>query len=237
MIDYFKILDMTKKLSVLYVEDDKNFLEETSEVFYDLFLSVDIARNGLEALKQYKSYYETNTQYYDIVITDINMPKMDGITLTKEIYAINAEQSIIVVSAHNDSNYLLEFVNIGIEHFFIKPLDFEKVLPILYDVAMRLTAPLSCPIDANIIRLKEEFTWDREKSLLKNGDAEVKLTKNEIVILNIFIKNGSKVSTVDELTYGIDSFDTLKSLMSRLRKKLPENSIENVYGLGYRLLF
>jgi DNA-binding response OmpR family regulator len=237
MDNYYKVLELTNKLNILFVEDDKNFRKETAEIFDELFLSVDIATNGIEAIEKYKNYYETTNRYYDIVITDINMPKMDGIALTKEIYHLNNTQTIIIVSAYNDSEYLLELISIGIEHFFIKPLDFDLVLDILQKVAIKIINSSSQKIDTDIIQLKDSFRLDKQKKILTNNNSEIKLTKNEIQIVTVFIKNSSRVSTIEELTNSIDSCDTLKSIISRLRKKLPNNSIENIYSLGYRLLF
>ncbi len=122
----------SKKLKVLYVEDDKSFAQDTVEILENFFDKVDLSVNGQDALDKYNTFYNKNELYYDIVITDIFMPKMNGLELTKEIYKIHNEQSIIVISAHNEVNYLLEFINIGIEHFIVKPFDINEIMSVLY---------------------------------------------------------------------------------------------------------
>jgi CheY-like chemotaxis protein len=79
MIDYDKVYNETKNFTILYVEDDESFLKETTSVFTELFYKVDIATNGNEGLELYKSYLKRENIPYDIVITDISMPHMNGI--------------------------------------------------------------------------------------------------------------------------------------------------------------
>ncbi len=115
-----ELAEMSKNLTVLYVEDDLSIQEKTKLLLETIFLRVDTAINGEEGLKQYQ------TKKYDLVITDIRMPKKDGISLIKDIKLINQEQSIIVTSAHDDSEKLLELISLGISSFIVKPMNMEK---------------------------------------------------------------------------------------------------------------
>jgi len=123
------VLFYTKKLKVLYVEDDKSLLEEMKDVLEQFFLEVVIATDGEEGLKLY------NDLSFDIVISDIQMPRMDGITLSKEIKQINKDQEIIIISAYNDSDKLLSLIQISISDFILKPMEFEQLLKVFYKVA------------------------------------------------------------------------------------------------------
>ncbi|NOX16247.1 MAG: response regulator transcription factor [Epsilonproteobacteria bacterium] len=243
MIDYDKVYNATKNFNVLFVEDDLSFLKETKMVFQELFYSVDSAIDGEEGLKKYKTFLDLKKTSYDIVITDISMPSMDGIELTKEIYKINKNQSIIIISAHDESKYLLELINIGIEQFLIKPIDFDILLNVLFGVVANIKKNNIQTDSEQILKLKNNFFWDKHQSLLMQNENIVKLTKKETFLMQLFIKNGSKVSTFQEIldtTYDdplITSDDIIKPLVSRLRKKIPEQTIENIYGLGYRLIF
>lgn len=84
MISYDKVFDLTRHLSILYVEDDTTLLKETSENFENMFLKVDTSIDGREGLEKYLQFFKTNSKHYDIVITDINMPKVNGIELIKK---------------------------------------------------------------------------------------------------------------------------------------------------------
>jgi len=242
MIDYNTVFNLTKNLNILYCEDDPTFQKETAKVFKELFLNVDLASNGLEGFHKYKEYYKKQNKTYDIIITDINMPHMNGIDLAKEIYSLNKKQSIIVVSAHDESKYLMELVNIGIEQFLIKPLDFDILLSVIHDVAYKVVKGKSKNEILKIINLENNYSWDIEKSSLLNQNIVVKLTKKETLLLQLFIKNKNKISSYEEIiSYLYDdphliSSDSLKTLISRFRKKIPDQNLESIYGFGYRLV-
>lgn len=232
------LLNLTKNLTILYVEDDIPFNKETSEILEDFFQSVEVAYDGIEALNKYKEYYINNKKYYDLIISDINMPKMDGITLTKEIYKINESQSIIINSAYNESEYLIELVNLGVERFLLKPFKYDELIEVLFNILNKKSN------SSNIVKLSDTLTWSPKEELLKDNENIIKLTQKETLILKLFIKNGSKISTTNEIfnyvwsdNISLANTDSLKALISRLRKKLNGTNIESIYNIGYRLNF
>ncbi len=243
MIDYDKVYNLTKDFTILYVEDDISFLKETKRVFEELFYKVDTACNGKEGLVKYKEYLNTKKIPYDLVITDICMPFMNGIELTKEIYKINKSQQIIVISAYDESKYLLELLNMGIEQFLVKPINLEVLLSVLFKSSSKITINYDIQKINKIVKLKNGFLWDINNLSLLKDEKIVKLTKKETFLMQILVKNECKVSTFDEILNTIYdepqiiSDEILKPLVSRLRKKIPKQSIENIYGLGYRLIF
>ena len=131
-IDTNSTIKYTKDLNVLYVEDDLSLQQQTKDFLDVLFASVAIANDGVEALKLY------NKNSYDIVITDIKMPNMDGVTLSIEIKKINPDQCIIVTSAYNDSDDLQKFININIKQFMLKPIEVKNMLHTLYNVSKNI---------------------------------------------------------------------------------------------------
>ena len=90
-------------ISILFVEDDKGISKKMEILLYEIFSKIEIAFDGNEALEKYCNFYKANNEYPDLIITDIRMPNMDGIELIKHIYKENANQKIIVLSAHNES--------------------------------------------------------------------------------------------------------------------------------------
>jgi signal transduction histidine kinase len=126
-----KILERGKTLNVLYVEDSQVVRESTIDILDHYFTEIDIAVNGEEGLQKYRQFHEEHDRFYDIVITDINMPKMNGIEMIEMILKMHPEAHIIVMSAHNESDYLLKLINLGISNFMLKPIDitlFQKVI-------------------------------------------------------------------------------------------------------------
>ena len=247
-MQFKKVHEYTKKLSVLYIEDDFNFREDTSEIFSKLFSHVDTAVDGKDGLEKYLSYFATNNKYYDIVITDINMPYINGIELIKEIYQHDKNQSIIVVSAYNDSEYLMELVNIGIEQFLLKPLSLEEVFEVLYTVSSKILNLNTNKKNKGTIQVGDNLFWDSENLSLFIQENEykkdIKLTKNELSLLKIFIKNGTRLTTLQELFNVVwkneaylGSPESLNQIISRFRRKVPLLTIQSLYGVGYKLIF
>jgi DNA-binding response OmpR family regulator len=239
MYEFEEIYKYSKNLSVLYVEDDLNLLKETCEIFNDYFKRVDIATNGKDGLDKYLAYYKKSIKYYDIVITDINRPNMNGIELAKEIYKFNKQQPIIIISAHDEKEYLLELINLGIEQFLVKPLELDKILSIFYSTSKAIyNNTKSC----DMVHLASDISWNKNTLQLLYKEREIKLSKKETLLISILLNNGNKISTINELFYALwdnnienASLESLKSILSRFRRKVPSIKIENIYGLGYRL--
>ncbi len=140
MMDMNNLNEVVGKYKVLYVEDDETVLLKVSKMFQEIFKLVDTAKNGLEGLAQYNAYFEKNNEHYDIVISDINMPKMNGIELSQEIRKISPMQEIFIISAHNESNVLQELINIGVSTFIHKPIKFDELLKSILKVHISLQA-------------------------------------------------------------------------------------------------
>jgi signal transduction histidine kinase len=127
-------MDKIHDLKVLYAEDDDIIRDILySNLLSQMFKNVVVAKDGQEALDYYKDEND-----FDIVITDINMPRMTGIELCKEIRAIDPEMDIIIISAHSDTTNLIEAIKIGISDFILKPIDFDMLLTTLNKISQRI---------------------------------------------------------------------------------------------------
>ncbi|MGI6434608.1 MAG: HD domain-containing phosphohydrolase [Syntrophomonadaceae bacterium] len=119
-------------ISTLYVEDDQELRQNTVRLLGNFFSTIDSAENGLEGLQMYQR------KDYDLILTDINMPIMNGLKLAQQIRRINPKQVIIAISAHDEARYLLELINLGVDYFVLKPLDIKHFLVVL-DKAISLS--------------------------------------------------------------------------------------------------
>lgn len=115
-------------MRILYAEDDLELRETTTSLFEELHFKVDVADNGKDALAKYLQ----NPSGYDIVITDLNMPHMNGIDLIKNIQLHHSEQAIIIISAHNETDFFLESIRNNVLGYILKPIDFEQLIDTLY---------------------------------------------------------------------------------------------------------
>lgn len=157
-MDMNNLNEVVGKYKVLYVEDDETVLLKVSKMFQEIFKVVDTAKNGLEGLEKYKDYFQKNNEQYDIVISDINMPKMNGIELSQEIRKISPSQEIFIISAHNESNILQQLINIGVSTFIHKPIRFDELLKSILKVHSSLQSNKQKDEKTDeVMRLNHEF--------------------------------------------------------------------------------
>ncbi len=116
------------ELNVLYVEDDETLRKETETFLKMLFKSVDTAEDGSVGLEKF------NNKCYDLIISDVNMPKMNGIEMSKKIREINLEQKIVIISAHDESHILIDLIQVGANGFILKPMHMDELITALYPV-------------------------------------------------------------------------------------------------------
>lgn len=121
-----------KDLTILYVEDDIDTQELIGDILKDSFKEVFVASNGEEGL----SLYQTSKP--DLVLSDIHMPKMDGLSMSSAIKEINPEQLIALFTAFNDPEYLNKAAELGIDTYIMKPLDKKQFFNSLSFLALTL---------------------------------------------------------------------------------------------------
>ena len=239
MLNSKEIITHTKDLNILFVEDHEDLRVNTAHILKKFFNSVEVATNGLEAFEMFKK----NQSKFDIIISDIQMPLMNGVELTKKIYSLKAEQKIIILSAHDDSKYLHELINLKIEHFLKKPIDYQELLKALLNASKLVNTKkdkLTVKENTNIT-LKDKFIFDKGKNLLYNNKEIITLTKYEMIFMQLITSETGKIFSNEDITTYYTSKDesldasNIRKLVSKLRRKLPNNSIESLYGVGYRL--
>lgn len=246
MIDYVSLEKYAKDISILFVEDDKGISKKMEFLFHEIFSKIKVAFDGKEALEEYYNYYKTNNEYPDLIITDIQMPNMDGVELIKHIYKENPNQRIIVLSAHNESEYLMELVNLGIYRFILKPMDYDNFFQIIFKISKEIYMEKYKVSDKKeiFLKLNDSLIWNKELKQLYLDDKLLKLTKKEFLLVELLVKIPEKIFVNEEIISYIwkDEFDSnpdisnLKNLISRLRSKIPALKIENIYGFGYKIV-
>jgi two-component system, cell cycle response regulator len=136
--DFDMVYNHSKDLHVLYAEDNEKIRESTGKILQKYFSTLDVAVDGLDAMEKYKKYHADTMQYYDLVITDINMPRMNGIELCDAIFDINDDQALIIISAYDSAMYLFELIDLGISSFIFKPIRLKKLNRTLYRVCKKI---------------------------------------------------------------------------------------------------
>ncbi len=137
-MDFKKLHLYTKNLHLLYVEDDEAIMKQSVELFEMLFATVTLCSDGKQGLDAYADRFYSKSNYFDIILTDINMPNMDGIEMIEHILSINDKQYISVVSAVDEPKTLLKLINLGIDSFLLKPMHEKQLLQALYKISKNI---------------------------------------------------------------------------------------------------
>ena len=180
-IDIKLILENSKDLNVLYVEDDKDLRESTFKLLDNFFSRVDVAQDGKEGLEKYQSYFENAQENYDIVITDISMPNMDGIEMAKNMKNICHEQLIVFVTAFQKIEHLQSAIEIGSSGFLVKPIDIDQLKKVLYSTTQIVSDRKLVRVhykqlaDASVasIHLRDSTGYNQAKSILHDLEKNV----------------------------------------------------------------
>lgn len=129
-----KILEYSKDLTVLYVEDDYENRKHTSIALSIIFDNLIIAVDGLDGLNKFKK------NKVDLIITDIKMPKLSGLEMIKEIKKIDKKCHIIFLSAHDERDILLECISLQGDGFLVKPTGLEDIIKLVEEIMLRQQA-------------------------------------------------------------------------------------------------
>ena len=226
-----------KTMNILYIEDDQIFTLKIKSILDNFFKFVFIARNGEEALELFK------TNKINLIISDINMPKMDGLTFLKNLRNINSDISFIFLTARKEVDTIIDAIQLDISNYILKPIDLNNFLFIL-DKTIQKDYKKYIKIEKkNLVKIDKDFCWNKKtKTLLKN-DISIKLTKKELLLIDLLLHSNDRIYTLSEIIYYLwdedneqkDCISSLKNIISRLRNKIPQLNIENIYGVGYKL--
>ena len=217
---------------IMIVEDDKVIAEE----LYNLLKSSNYEAIILTDFKNAKN--EILKSGVDLILLDINIPILNGEILLKEIRKESNVPIIMVTSKTSETDEVLSY-SYGADDYIIKPYNPTILLLKIAAIFKR------CDLNSNIISYKD-LIFDIGKGIVKNKNAEVILTKNEIIIFSLLLNHQDRIVSKDEIMTDLWNNDeyindnALTVNISRLRAKLLElgydNIIETRKGIGYRII-
>jgi len=126
-----ELMGFTKTFRVLYVEDNEEARMQTLKMLKNFFLEIEVGIDGVDGLEKYNSYHDSTGEFFDLVISDINMPNMNGITMSHEIIKLNSQQQIIVISAFNDTLNQEASEDAGIKQYIHKPIELKALVDVI----------------------------------------------------------------------------------------------------------
>lgn len=225
-----ELLQKLQNLTILYAEDEVGIRKNISDSLSYYTKEVFVASDGEEAYLLYKE------KKPDIILSDIHMPKMDGIELVKKIRAENPRIPIIMITAHTDKSYLLEAVELHMEKYLVKPIVLEDLLKALEKCVeqININQEVTLKVDSN-------YKYDYDNKALAYKDRSIILNKKEMLFFEVLISNQNRIIPYEELQEKVWCDDVmtdsaLRSLVRNLRKKLPTDIIYNLSGVGYKFV-
>jgi len=204
------------------------------EHFMPFFKEVTLVKNNQEAMKQYTKISAPIILLY--------CKHQDASLKVVEQIRDKDNSTIIIVSTDTiETEILLEAFPLNIFSFVERPFNTLKV----YELLLKLEKKLSSKVNKFVL-LKENYTYSISKGILYDGENQkVHLTKYKVMLMNLFINEKNKFLTSEFIEHSLwekesqeaDCNKRLKTLLYLLKKKLPKDSIENAYGVGYRLIY
>jgi len=217
------------KYRLLYIEDETYIREAAVSFLQDSFLEIYEASNGLEALAIYRD------KKPDVIITDIEMPKMDGLVFCEKIREKDDKTPIIIMTAYSHTEYLLKATELNLVKYLIKPIDEDSLEEALKGCFEKIESQ-----NPSVVSLGCGYLYDVFNHVLTHDSKMLRLTSLQSHLLDILIKNrGNVVSYVqleNEIWYDKGmSKDALRCLVRDIRKTTYKDIIENSSKLGYKV--
>lgn len=221
-----ELIEELKNISVLCVEDEDGIRQTIVNTLNYYFKDVYEATSGNEGFELYE-YYKPK-----IVITDIQMRDGNGVELVKRIRENDFETMIIMLTAHSNEEYLMDLINLNINHYILKPLNLKKLSQALEKYLVKSSKP---------VMLSDDLLFDLQKrELIYKGSEITPLRKREKDFLYLLYEKKGSILKYEEIEFELwndkeMTTHALKSFIKELRNKLPVNVIKNVPQEGYTL--
>ncbi|MBY0540404.1 MAG: response regulator [Campylobacterales bacterium] len=221
-----ELLKELKNISILCVEDEDGIRQTIVSTLKYYFKEVYEASDGNEGFELYE-YYKPK-----IVLTDIQMKNCNGLEFVKKIRKTDNETMVIMLTAYSNEEYLMELINLNINHFILKPLNSKKLNDALEKYLQKAVKP---------ILLCENLILDLQKrELIYKNEQIIHLRKREKDFLQLLYNKNRAILKYEEIEFELwndkeMTSHALKSFIKELRHKIPVNIIKNIPQEGYTL--
>lgn len=221
-------------MKILLVEDDNHLALMLQTVLTQHHHTVDIAPDGVKGWELAESFN------YDLIVLDVMLPKLDGISLCRRLRSNRLNMPILLLTAKDSKNDKVMGFDAGADDYVVKPFDPEELAARIRALLRRKGAALPPVLEWGLLRL------DPNTCTVRYGDLPLHLTPKEYGLLELFLRNSNRVFSRNAILEQLWSFEespaeeTVRAHIKGLRMKLkaagaPTDMIETVYGLGYRL--
>ena len=217
-------------MRVLVIEDDPDLNRQLTDALKEAGYAVDAATDGEEG------HFLGDTEPYDAVVLDIGLPVMDGISVLEEWRRAGRRMPVLLLTARDRWSDKVQGIDAGADDYVAKPFHIEEVLARVRALVRRAAGHATNEIECGPLRL------DIKSGRVTVDGNPIKLTSHEFRVLEYLMHHRDRVVSRTELTEHLydQDFDrdsnTIEVFVGRLRKKVPNDLIETVRGLGYRIV-
>jgi len=215
-------------IRILVIEDDTELSRRLQQGLMQAGFAVDCARNGEDGME----YGRTET--YDAVVLDLGLPDVPGLNILKRWRAAGRNFPVLILTARAAWTEKVEGLNAGADDYMAKPFQ-------VAEVAARLNALIRRSEGrASPVLRRGEIELNPAEGVVRVGESTINLTAQELRVLTYLMSRPGRIVSQDELADHIYAFDsqrasnTIQVYIGRLRRKLGENVIRTIRGMGYR---
>ncbi|DAB34379.1 MAG TPA: transcriptional regulator, partial [Sulfurospirillum sp. UBA12182] len=168
---------MSKMITRAMLAEDEEVAREILSFYLEtIFDEVVVVKDGQEGLETYKKHLQQNIPF-DLIITDIKMPRLDGLKMLEFIHNLNPKQKFIIVSAYKDEENLLKSIELQVLGYFVKPLNVDNVMHMLKKAKEEVLQDRK--EEMRKIQINSIFAYDKKEKLLYENNTLVKLSAKE----------------------------------------------------------
>ena len=220
-------------MKILIVEDDKKIADALKRGFEQKAHVVDVAYDGISGNDLALS------ENYNVMILDIMLPDIDGMTICNNIRHEGITTPIIMLTARDHIDDVVEGLNTGADDYLTKPFEFDELMARVHALSRR---PKN--LEDNFLKCCK-ISMDLVKKEVKVGKNTINLSKKEFSLLEFLLRNKERVVTKEEIIEHVWSFDTeilentvevyIAYLRNKIDKPFKTHNIKTVRGFGYRI--
>lgn len=219
-------------MKILVVEDDIKISSFLSKGLKEENYVVDCCYDGEEA------FYLIKTNNYDLILLDLMIPYIDGITLCKDLRDLGNNTPIIMLTAKSSIEDKVLGLNIGANDYLSKPFSLDELMA-------RVKVQLRNGKNSNNIFQISDLKLDTDKKIVSRANKNIKLSSKEYMLIEYLVMNKDKILTEEMLNNALWDMDenTASNIISvyiyRLRTKIDKNNdiklIHTIRGMGYKI--
>jgi len=222
-------------MRILVVEDEHKIANALKKGLEQESYAVDVCYTGQDGLDM------AETEEYDLLILDLMLPEVDGITITKTLREHKNHTSILILTAKGDISEKIVGLDSGADDYLTKPFSFEELLARVRALSRRPRTVLSSTLTVGDLSL-DPATFE-----VKRGSQEITLSSKEFSLLEYLMRNSGKIVSKDKIINHVWDYDSdvlpntvevyIKYLRNKIDKPFPRSKplIQTVRGFGYKL--